>query len=155
LRQELVGLTIHGAATTTLEESPKFVVDYDSNESSFERSYVGERLPVKKISPTVQPEAGAFLSDEVRELLRSLMSISVTKAKRAAIRIDSIDISPFRHPEEQWTEIVMNISVVGNASQALAFWDSIGRAIDQWKQSLPKRLCERLEDRLSIDVFWS
>lgn len=155
LRQELAPLLIFGAATPILEISPRVEERSRPNESSLEPGYIGERAPRKAILPTVHPEAEALLSDRLRGLLQSVISICATKAKESTIRIDSINASSFRDPEEGWTEVVLNISVVANPPQALAFWDSIGRAIDRWKQRLPTRLAELLDDQVAVHVFWS
>ena len=111
-------------------------------------------MPSRKIRPPVRPEARAFLSDKVWGLLDPVMSIAAATANRAGIRVDSIDIGSFRDPEEGWVKVVLNISVIANASQALAFWDSIGRAIDRWKQFLTADLSKILHDRIAVHIIW-
>jgi len=150
IRRELAGPPIFGTAARIQEESPKVV-----DESVFELRYIGKTMPRRKISPTVQREARAFLSDKVWELLDPALSIAVTRANQAGIRIQAIDIGSFRDPEEGWVRVILKISVIANALQALAFWDSIGRAIDRWKRFLPADLVRILDDRIAVHIFWS
>jgi len=97
----------------------------------------------------------AFITDRVESILRPLVSICLTQANQGRIRIHSIEIDVFHDPEEDWDEITFTIHVEALPPQALAYWDSIGRAMDRWKLFLPDYLTQIIEERIGVHVDWT
>lgn len=60
----------------------------------------------------------------------------------------------FSDPEEDWKEVVFQVGVAASPEEALAFWDQVGDAIDEWKNSLSAQDTDLLCERFSVDVIW-
>lgn len=108
------------------------------------------RVPVERTR-----SSRVLITDRVESILRPLVSICITKANQGRIRIHSIEIDVFHDPEEEWDEITLTIHVEALPQQALAYWDSIGRAMDRWKLFLPDYLTQIIEERIGVHVDWT
>lgn len=102
----------------------------------------------------VLQHARAHLTGELPNMLRVLEAIALTKSMQCHIPIDSLVVSTFTDVDEGWTELVYEINVSVAASQALAFWDCIGAAVDSWKARLSEQQARLLTEKMAIHVNW-
>ena len=80
--------------------------------------------------------------------------MTITKALQCDVSINSLTLSTFTNSEEGWTELVYKVNVDTFPMQALAFWDSLGAAVDRWKSRLPENLARLLTEQIAIHVNW-
>lgn len=110
--------------------------------------------PARLIKPVVDDSALPLLTDRIRRHLPSLLAICDHVAKQNGIPLEAVEIRGERDLEEGWTEIVVQMGVNANAEQALAYWDSLGRAIDRWAAFLPADDARLVRDELAVHVIW-
>lgn len=98
--------------------------------------------------------AHPVVPSEVRSLLQVLLAIVRTKAGSCWIPIETVQLVRIEDPDEEWERIAVDLTVRALPAQALALWDSIGRAIDRWRATLPPRAAERLIEDVSLSISW-
>lgn len=102
----------------------------------------------------VRPQARAFLTSRVKQLVGPLVAIARTKALRGAIEITSMELGVFVDPEDDSRELVLEIHTAALPRQGLAYWDTLGTAVNDWRGKLPSALAEILAERLAVHVTW-
>ena len=71
-----------------------------------------------------------------------------------SIRLTQIDLRGYVDPEEDFKELVVQLSVSLTAEEALAYWDRLGILIESWTATLPPDLQEIVRERIAFDVQW-
>ncbi|GEM_PF-6541872 len=102
----------------------------------------------------VKNEAKAHLTPEIRHILQILRAITITKGLQSQISIDSLIVSTFTNYDEGWTQLTYEVNVDALPLQALAFWDSLGLSIDEWKSGLSESLSNLLTEKIVVHVNW-
>ena len=95
------------------------------------------------------------MTSSVKQLVGPLVAIARTKALHASIEIASMELSVFLDPEDDSRELVLEIHTCALPTQGLAYWDSLGSAINEWRAKLPAALAEILAGRLAVHVTWA
>lgn len=103
----------------------------------------------------IRPQARAFLTSRVKQLVGPLVAIARTKALRGAIEITSMELGVFVDPEDDSRELVLEIHTAALPRQGLAYWDTLGSAVNEWRGKLPSPLAEILTERLAVHVTWA
>lgn len=103
---------------------------------------------------TVDADTRPYLVSDMAKLRDGLLSLILTHISMAGVSAREIRISLKRSPEEDWQEVVFRVFVDANAAQALAFWDSIGRAIMRWRPRLSRRAQRLLDEQIGVFVEW-
>ena len=100
------------------------------------------------------PGAQALLTSTVRQLVVPLAAIARTKAFLANIDIASMELVVFVDPEDESRELVLEIHACALGPQALAYWDSLGAALNDWRAKLSTAFADILAERLAVHVVW-
>ncbi|MBI4188842.1 MAG: hypothetical protein HY529_06515 [Chloroflexi bacterium] len=94
------------------------------------------------------------LTRQVRMLLETLWAIVVSRATQTRFPIRDTVVSIFTDPDEKSSKAVLRITCLTNASQALAFWDSIETDLQEWLEVLPESDRTRFLTKISMRVYW-
>lgn len=117
---------------------------------------VGQRFrAARRIEVAVETSAQAMMTDRLRRLLRTLVAVCAMAARQSTMPVEKVTIRSSRDVEEGWTEVVVEIGVSAKAEQALAFWDSLGRAVDRWTAFLPANETKFVREEIAVHVNWA
>jgi len=106
-------------------------------------------LPVE-----VEPEASSRLAMLPWSALARVLSAIRSWASRGGVK--RIRVCTFHEPEdsaEAW-EVVLEISVDGDISDALRRWKTLATAVDEAKAKLPEDARRLLNKHLSTQLIW-
>lgn len=129
-------------------------------------------VPVPGATRTDVPEHGQSQSAETGEGIsvdpaalshyekhRTLVD-SLADILRSQASAESIDAEPcitvglFTDPEDSLPELVVSQHVNMPMDAALAYWDSVGEAIEAWASTLPSLEAERLGEEIAVAIKW-
>lgn len=110
--------------------------------------------PPTRLTEEIDSSAKPLLTSSIRQLLSVLRAVILTKAISARIPVRGLRLTTFQDPEEGWKELMIEVRVDASAQQALAFWDSVGDALDSLKAHLPSGLVHKLYEEVAIHVEW-
>ena len=102
----------------------------------------------------IDRHARALLTSKVKGLIEPLLAIAQTQAFRWHLHVTSMVVRPFLDPDDDSRELVLEIYVSALPSQALAYWDGLGIAVNSFRDVLPASTAGILGDRLSVHVVW-
>ena len=144
--------TIGGIGTKRL----LFEIPPEGGAALFPAPENGERKPAKKIIPKLEWPSShdPTLTNTVRRLLRVLWAIVVSRALHLSFPLHSTIISVFEDPTEDDRKIVLSATSDANMSQALAFWDSLERDLQNWLTTLNKNDRLTFISRITLQVNW-
>jgi hypothetical protein len=92
---------------------------------------------------------------EHASLIRELIELLQSEARRQSIRSISIHVSRFDDPEEGDSESVVTQKVDASADHALAYWDEVGRTIQSWTATLGDEEARFVLGRVAVNVDWT
>ena len=94
------------------------------------------------------------VTSTIRRLLRIFWAIVASKALQSFFPLDRASITITHDPPEERAQVVLRLFTEANASQSVAFWDSLENDITSWISRLNER--ERLifiRD-ISLRIHW-
>jgi hypothetical protein len=95
------------------------------------------------------------LTSTVRDMLRTLWAIVVSRAIQTEFPLRRTAVSVFRDPEEEHPRALLRLSVKANAAQAIAFWDSLEKDLQDWLNGLHENYRLTFLRTISLRVHWS
>ena len=108
----------------------------------------GDGAPDLSSVPVVeQPSAKAHITAAIRPLMEPLRAITVSRAAEVGIDLRKIEWTAFTFRDRKRTDLVFRVEVNATPSQAMAFWDFLGEALEAWSRHLPPSSARVLEDR--------
>ena len=96
-----------------------------------------------------------ILTSTVRDMLHKLRAIVVSRAMQTRFPLRRTVVSVFRDPEEERSQALLRLFVDANAAQAIAFWDSLEKDLEDWLEGLDEHLRLRFLRDISLRVHWS
>lgn len=105
-------------------------------------------------SPQISKGTAQYLVGDARRIYEVLLAIVCTKGISSRIQPKSIKVYEFYDPEEGDRQLVLQVEVIAETTSALAYWEAIGRAIDEWRESLPPILAEKVTQQWSMRILW-
>ena len=96
-----------------------------------------------------------ILTSTVRDMLHKLRAIVVSRAMQTRFPLRRTVVSVFRDPEEERSQALLRLFVDANAPQAIAFWDSLEKDLEDWLEGLDEHLRLRFLRDISLRVHWS
>lgn len=153
-------------ALFTLLENERFTVHSESQKTMptvLRILDASDHLPnqeyVRKVDviPTLHwAKTGHFVSNEqIRRLLHCTWAIVVSRALQCNFPITETLIDSVEDPDEEQGRIVLRIFSKVQASQALAFWDSLESDMQEWLARLPEKEQSIFLGRLGFRVHWA
>ena len=103
---------------------------------------------------TTDPEVLPFLVSDMAGLKDGLLALIYDQIAQSDMPVDQIRISLEISPEEDWREVVFEIFVDADEGRATAFWESIGKAIEDWRPTLSRRRQRLLDEDVGVFVEW-
>jgi hypothetical protein len=102
--------------------------------SSFSGSLRGEKTRVLAEVPLLNgiDAHGLDLTSKERGLLRNLWAIIISKALQTSFPVKRAEIGIFRDSAEDRKQVLVRLFVEANASQTMAFWESLEGDIEEW-----------------------
>lgn len=94
------------------------------------------------------------LTATVRHLLNDLWAIVVSRALQTGFRLDRTTVSVFEDPTEHEHKAVLRLTCSANASQTLAFWDSLEPDLQNWLQTLAQSDRTTFITKIGLRVHW-
>lgn len=94
------------------------------------------------------------LTSKVRYLIRNFWAIVVSKALQASFPIRKTSIAVFNDPAEDRLQVVLRVLTEANASQAVAFWESLENDIHEWVSQLDDRNRLIFVRDISLRIHW-
>jgi hypothetical protein len=94
------------------------------------------------------------ITTTVRNLLRNFWAIVVSKALQAHLKVDKTSIAIFNDTAEDRLQVVLRVFIEANASQAMAFWESLENDIQEWVSKLDDRKRLVFVRDISLRVHW-
>jgi hypothetical protein len=94
------------------------------------------------------------LTSKVRHLIRNFWAIVVSKALQASFPIGKTSIAVFNDPAEDRQQVVLQVLTEANASQAMAFWESLENDIHEWVSQLDDRNRLIFVRDISLRIHW-
>ena len=88
-------------------------------------------------------------------MLHKLRAIVVSRAMQTRFPLRRTVVSVFRDPEEERSQALLRLFVDANAAQAIAFWDSLEKDLEDWLEGLDEHLRLRFLRDISLRVHWS
>lgn len=107
-------------------------------------------IPPLKVSTKAHP----VLTNKVRELLRTLWAIIVSRSIQLNFPLRSTTISVFTDPTEEESKAVLRLVCNTSISQALAFWDSLEYDFQNWLKYLSEHDRTIFITKISLRVYW-
>lgn len=95
-----------------------------------------------------------ILTNSVRKLLRTLWAIVVSRALQINFPLSKTAVSIFEDPTERERKAVLRLVCKANASQALAFWDSLETDLQDWVKMLTENDRTTFITKLGLRVHW-
>lgn len=136
-----------GPTFAKLREAPRSAVSAPEQTSRWD--------PVTSLPEwRITREARALLTSRLRPIAEGISAIILEKLSQNPIRTRELVLCAFSDPEEDWKEVLFQVGVAASPEEALAFWDQVGDAIDEWKNSLSAQDADLLCERFSVDVIW-
>jgi hypothetical protein len=94
------------------------------------------------------------LTSKVRSLLRNFWAIVVSKALQSAFPITRTAIAVFSDPAEDRQQVVLRVFAEANATQAVAFWESLESNIQEWILGLDNSSRLTFLRKISLRIHW-
>lgn len=94
------------------------------------------------------------LTFTVRHLIRNFWAIVVSKALQTYFPVKRTDVAVFRDVAEKRSQVVLRIFTAANASQAVAFWESLESDIHEWISRLDERNRLVFVRDISLRIHW-
>jgi len=95
------------------------------------------------------------MTSTVRRLIRVFWAIVVSKALQSFFPINRTEISVFNDPAEERKQVTLRLFTEANASQAVAFWDSLENDVKGWISTLNDRDKLIFIRDISLRIHWS
>ncbi len=95
------------------------------------------------------------LTSTVRSMLRTLWAIVVSRAIQSEFPLRRTAVSVFRDPEEEQPRALLRLFVKANAAQAIAFWDSLEKDLQDWLGGLNEHRRLTFLRTISLRVHWT
>jgi hypothetical protein len=90
----------------------------------------------------------------IRDLIRTFWAIVLSKAFQSSFPIEKTEVATFKDPSEERIQVVLRLYTQANASQSVAFWDSLEKDIQEWLPSLPERKKLIFTRDISLRIHW-
>ncbi|MCI0438034.1 MAG: hypothetical protein L0177_02760 [Chloroflexi bacterium] len=103
---------------------------------------------------TIDANVHPMLVSDMAKLRDGLLPVIRRQLEMSEVAAEGIRISLKSNLEEDWNEVVFRIQVQASSEQALAFWDSIGEAVAEWRSTLSKRAQKLLDEKVGVFVEW-
>jgi hypothetical protein len=94
------------------------------------------------------------LTSKVRYLMQNFWAIVVSKALQTSFPIMKTSIAIFDDPAEERLQVVLRLLTEANASQAVAFWESLENDIQEWVSQLDDNNRLIFMRDISLRIHW-
>jgi hypothetical protein len=99
-------------------------------------------------------DAQRLVTDTTAQALDACLGFIEIEARYQFVPVRSITLSAFRDPDEGEQELVLTLHVALGASDALVFWDKLGRRLTAFADTLPPRVSFAIRQTVAIEVTW-
>ena len=99
--------------------------------------------------------AQSLWTGELRAVAEQLVRLIQGEARGREVPVAGIDVHRFVDPEDSGEELVITQCVRLSPESALAYWDTLGTAVDAWTGKLSPARAKLAIERIAINIDWS
>jgi hypothetical protein len=113
-----------------------------------------QRKPIDIPQFTTNKKTYPQITSTVRRLLNIFGAVVMSKALQSFFPIDKAVIAVTHDPSEDRNQVVLQLFTQANASQSIAFWDSLENDIQSWNLTLNEREKLIFIRDISLRIHW-